>query len=200
MKAEDCNKIFVTVIEDYHKNDHVNSPIKNPFKKNNIHHILYEKCWIDTVQWHLEDLIRVPNINPNDGIKLKQRIDKSNQERTDIVEMIDDFYCEIYKGKEKENSKLNTESPGWVVDRLSILSLKIFHMNEQVSRKDADEEHLQKCQEKLNILLDQQVDLSNSFDDLLNDYDKGVKKIKVYRQMKMYNDANLNPSLYQKKS
>lgn len=200
MKAEDCNKIFITVIEDYHKNDHVNSPIKNPFKKNNIHHILYKKCWIDTVQWHLEDLIRVPNINPNDGIKLKQRIDKSNQERTDIVEMIDDFYCEIYKGKEKENSKLNTESPGWVVDRLSILSLKIFHMNEQVSRKDADEEHLLKCQEKLNILLDQQVDLSNSFDDLLNDYDKGVKKIKVYRQMKMYNDANLNPSLYQKKS
>jgi len=200
MKAEDCNKIFVTVIEDYHRTDHVNSPIKNPFEKNKIHHLLYKKCWVDTVQWHLEDLIRVPNINPNDGIKLKQRIDRSNQERTDIVEMIDDFYCEIYQGKEEENSKLNTESPGWVVDRLSILSLKIFHMNEQVSRKDVDEAHLLKCQEKLNILLDQQVDLSNSFDDLLNDYEKGVKKIKVYRQMKMYNDANLNPSLYQKKS
>lgn len=198
MKAELCNKIFISVIDQYHINNDVNSSYVNPYNLDTLEYLLFEKCWIDTVQWHLEDLIRNPNIDSNKGLELKHRIDKSNQNRTDIVEKVDDYYFSIFKNTSEKDSKLNTESPGWVVDRLSILNLKIYHMNEQVERKNVTAEHILNCEKKMVVLQNQRIDLSNSFDELLEEYKEGIKKMKVYRQMKMYNDSNLNPELYQK--
>tara|TARA_B100000927_G_scaffold242297_1_gene204013 strand:- start:251 stop:853 length:603 start_codon:yes stop_codon:yes gene_type:complete len=199
MKAKEFNAIFQKVIDNYHINDHVDSNPNNPHEKNSLSYLMYEKCWIDTVQWHLEDLIRIPELDPKEGLALKQRIDKSNQNRTDIVEKVDDYYYNLFKDSSANATKMNTESPGWVVDRLSILCLKIFHMKEQVDRKDVNEKHHFECNEKLNILQLQQQDLSQSFDELIDDYKNGKRKMKVYRQMKMYNDASLNPELYRKK-
>lgn len=198
MKAELCNKIFISVINRYHINNDVDSSYVNPYDLDTLEYLLFEKCWIDTVQWHLEDLIRNPNIDSNKGLELKHRIDKSNQNRTDIVEKVDDYYFSIFKNTSEKDSKLNTESPGWVVDRLSILNLKIYHMNEQVERKNVTAEHILNCEKKMVVLQNQRIDLSNSFDELLEEYKEGIKKMKVYRQMKMYNDSNLNPELYQK--
>ena len=198
MKAELCNKIFISVIDQYHINNDVNSSYVNPYNLDTLEYLLFEKCWIDTVQWHLEDLIRNPNIDSNKGLELKHRIDKSNQNRTDIVEKVDDYYFSIFKNTSEKDSKLNTESPGWVVDRLSILNLKIYHMNEQVERKNVTAEHILNCEKKMVVLQNQRIDLSNSFDELLEEYKEGIKKMKVYRQMKMYNDSNLNPELYRK--
>ena len=198
MKAELCNKIFISVINQYHINNDVDSSYVNPYDLDTLEYLLFEKCWIDTVQWHLEDLIRNPNIDSNKGLELKHRIDKSNQNRTDIVEKVDDYYFSIFKNTSEKDSKLNTESPGWVVDRLSILNLKIYHMNEQVERKNVTAEHILNCEKKMVVLQNQRIDLSNSFDELLEEYKEGIKKMKVYRQMKMYNDSNLNPELYRK--
>jgi hypothetical protein len=199
MKAKDCNKTFKLAIENYHIHDDVNAKKPNPFDKGSLNYIMYDKCWIDTVQWHLEDLIRIPDLDPKKGIALKQRIDKSNQNRTDMVEIIDDYYFSLFEASSRNASSMNTESPGWVVDRLSILCLKIFHMEEQVSRTDVDNLHIDDCRKKLGILSLQQNDLSDAFDQLLEDYKNGIKKMKVYRQMKMYNDAKLNPELYRQK-
>lgn len=194
------NEVFRRAIADYHVTDNVDAPMNNPFPKENINHVLYHKCWIDTVQWHFEDIIRDPEIDPVEALKLKRRIDKSNQDRTDMVEDIDTFFRERYKDvKVLDDATINTESPAWAVDRLSILALKIYHMQEQVERADASEEHKAKCQAKLNVLLEQQVDLSTAIDQLLADIAAGRKYMKVYRQMKMYNDADTNPVLYQKK-
>lgn len=198
MKAELCNKIFIGVIDQYHINNDVDSSHVNPYNLDTLEYLLFEKCWIDTVQWHLEDLIRNPNIDSNKGLELKHRIDKSNQNRTDIVERVDDYYFSIFKNTSEKDSKINTESPGWVVDRLSILNLKIYHMNEQVQRENVTAEHILNCEKKMVVLQNQRIDLSNSFDELLEEYNEGIKKMKVYRQMKMYNDSNLNPELYRK--
>ncbi|MDE6003730.1 MAG: DUF4254 domain-containing protein, partial [Prevotella sp.] len=164
-----------------------------------IEYKLYLKCWIDTVQWHLEDIIRDPHINPNEALGLKRRIDHSNQDRTDLVEEIDSYFRTLYsKVKVLPEARLNTESPAWAIDRLSILALKIWHMKEQTERTDASAEHIAKCQAKLNVLLEQQVDLSTAIDQLLEDIEAGRKYMKVYRQMKMYNDPATNPILYKK--
>lgn len=201
MNANHCIEIFNRSIHDYHINDNVDQPCNNPFSENSIENLMYLKNWIDTVQWHYEDIIRDPNIAAENGILLKRKIDRSNQERTDLVEKIDDYYIELFKNVNSSNeSKLNTESPGWVVDRISILCLKIYHMQEQTERKDVSEEHVNNCIKKLSVLKEQQEDLSQSFNELLDDLENGVKKIKVYRQMKMYNDSSLNPVLYKKKS
>ena len=199
MKASLINSIFTDVINQYHLTDNIDTDISNPYELNTLKNILFEKCWIDTVQWHLEDIVRKPNLNPQKGMEIKHRIDNSNQNRTDIVEKIDDYYFNKFKDIESKKNKINTESPGWVVDRMSILCLKIYHMKEQVIRKDVSTIHLKKCEKKLNILKEQQIDLSDAFDELLDDYANGYKKLKVYRQMKMYNDTTLNPELYQKK-
>ena len=200
MKAKECIAIFNQSITDYHLKDDVDTPINNPNPHGSIEALMYLKNWIDTVQWHLEDIIRDPNIDLQKGMEIKRRIDHSNQNRTDTVEHIDDYYIHLYKDVvAKENVTVNTESPAWVVDRLSILCLKIYHMNEQANRKDASEDHVQKCKDKLAILLEQQDDLSASFDELLADFNSGKKRIKVYRQMKMYNDDSLNPILYKNK-
>ena len=198
MIAKNCNEIFEKAIDDFHVTENVNTPMSNPYDEKSLENVMYEKCWIDTVQWHLEDLIRIPELDPKDAFALKKRIDKSNQNRTDMVEKIDDYYFNLFESTSKNALKMNTESPGWVVDRLSILCLKIFHMNEQVLREDVDKTHILECREKLDILNLQQIDLSGSFDQLLEDYRCGIKKMKVYRQMKMYNDASLNPELYRK--
>ena len=197
--TENANKIFNQAIADYHIKDNIDTPINNPFEEGSIENRLYLKCWIDTVQWHFEDIIRDPQIDPAEALVLKRRIDKSNQDRTDLVEQIDSYFREVYKDvKVLDDARINTESPAWAVDRLSILALKIYHMKEQVERPEASEEHKAKCQAKLNVLLEQQVDLSTAIDQLLEDIEAGRKYMKVYRQMKMYNDPSTNPVLYKK--
>jgi hypothetical protein len=189
--------IFKQSINDYHQFDCVNHPLQNPYQAGSLEALLYHKNWIDTVQWHLEDIIRDPNIDPVEALQLKGRIDTSNQERTDMVEYLDSYFLDLYKDvKTDENMPLNTETPAWAFDRLSILELKIFHMEQEVKRTDVSTEHIQKCQEKLTVLLQQEVDLSVAIEQLLNDLSSGRKKMKVYKQMKMYNDPNLNPILY----
>ncbi len=195
-----CNKVFNLAINDYHVKDNVDTQINNPYDRDSIENRLYLKCWIDTVQWHLEDIIRDPHIDPVEALSLKRRIDRSNQDRTDLVEQIDSYFRMIYNDvKPLADATINTESPAWAVDRLSILALKIYHMKEQVDRSDASEEHIDKCQKKLNVLLEQQVDLGTAIDQLLDDIKAGRKYMKVYRQMKMYNDPSTNPILYANK-
>ena len=197
--TEQANKIFHQAIRDYHLTDCVDTNINNPYERDTIEHNLYLKCWIDTVQWHLEDIIRDPHIDPADALGLKRRIDRSNQDRTDLVEEIDSYFRQLYSTvKPLPDARLNTESPAWAIDRLSILALKIWHMQEQTSRKDADEAHVTRCQAKLDVLKEQQVDLSTAIDQLLEDIEQGRKYMKVYRQMKMYNDPSTNPILYKK--
>ena len=195
-----CNQIFNQAIRDYHIKNDVDTPINNPYDRESIENRLYLKCWIDTVQWHLEDIIRDPHIDPIEALQLKRRIDRSNQDRTDLVEQIDSYFRQKYSDVNvSPDATINTESPAWAVDRLSILALKIYHMREQAEREDASEEHKQKCGAKLNVQLEQQVDLSTAIDQLLGDIAEGRKYMKVYRQMKMYNDPSTNPILYGKK-
>ena len=197
--TEKANNVFSQAIRDYHLKDHVDTPINNPYERDTIEFSLYTKCWIDTVQWHLEDIIRDPHIEPTEALVLKRRIDRSNQDRTDLVEEIDSYFRTLYAEVQVHpEATLNTESPAWAIDRLSILALKIWHMKEQTERKDADAEHIAKCKAKLDVLLEQQVDLSKAIDQLLDDIKAGRKYMKVYRQMKMYNDPSTNPVLYKK--
>ena len=200
MFTNKANDIFRRAIADYHEKDNVDTPMENPYRRQSIDSILYHKCWIDTVQWHLEDIIRDPAIDPVAALALKRRIDRSNQERTDLVEQIDSYFYTMYSDTQPTDSAtINTESPAWAVDRLSILALKIYHMQEQVRRTDATDEHKAKCQAKLDILLQQRADLSLAIDQLLDDFANGRKYMKVYKQMKMYNDPSTNPILYGKK-
>jgi hypothetical protein len=193
------NQIFNESVLDYHKTDNVDTPINNPYEFKSIEYYLYLKNWIDTVQWHFEDIIRNPDIDPVEALALKRRIDSSNQDRTDLVELIDSYFLDKYKDTiVNPNAIINTESPAWAIDRLSILHLKIYHMQQEVDRKDSSAEHLAQCQTKLNILLEQKEDLSTAINKLIEDISKGDKKMKVYKQMKMYNDPELNPVLYAK--
>lgn len=198
--VELSNKIFNQSVLDYHKSDNVDTPISNPYAEKSIEYYLYLKNWIDTVQWHLEDIIRNPEIDPREALQLKRRIDKSNQDRTDLVELIDSYFWQKYSGvAAAPGATINTESPAWAIDRLSILHLKIYHMREQVERTDTDAAHHEQCQRKLDVLNEQMRDLSTAIQQLLDAYQSGEKVMKVYKQMKMYNDPNLNPVLYGKK-
>jgi hypothetical protein len=202
MFSEKANAIFQAVIDTYHVKNHVDQPFENPYDRSSelIEHLLYRKCWIDTVQWHYEDIIRDPNIDPVAALTLKRQIDASNQDRTDMVEYIDSYFLDQYNTVQvRENATINTESPAWAVDRLSILALKIYHMDEEASRKDATATHIENCQKKLQVLLEQRVDLSTALDQLLQDIAEGKKYMKVYKQMKMYNDDELNPVLRARK-
>ena len=192
-----CNEVFQQAVAAYHLHNNVDEAVNNPFPEGSSEHLLYAKNHVDTVQWHLEDIVRDPNIDPVAGIDLKRRIDKSNQVRTDMVEQIDDYFLNLYAGIDAgPGAKLNTESPAWAIDRLSILILKIYHMQEEAVRADATPEHRAKCTAKLHVLLEQQTDLSKAIDELLAEISEGKKIMKVYRQMKMYNDPSLNPVLY----
>ena len=192
-------KVFEKSVDDYHVYDDIHRSVSNPYDKKDFEHLLYEKNWIDTVQWHYEDIIRDPDIDPNEGMSLKRLIDSSNQNRTEMVEYIDSYFLKLYSNvSPKPDAKVNTESPAWALDRLSILILKIYHMKEESLREDVSEQHRNTCNEKLQVLLEQQKDLSESIDQLLEDLLKGEKKMKVYKQMKMYNDETLNPVLYKK--
>lgn len=198
--SEICNRVFQQAIRDYHVTDNVDTPIHNPYEREEIENRLYLKCWIDTVQWHFEDIIRDPHIDPVEALSLKRRIDRSNQDRTDLVEQIDSYFRQQYSDVQVlPDARINTESPAWAVDRLSILALKIYHMEEQTRRTDATEQHRATCRAKLDVLLEQQRDLSEAIDQLLDDIAAGRKYMKVYRQMKMYNDPSTNPVLYSKK-
>lgn len=198
--AENCFRIFWETTQLYHKTDDVDAVVDNPYEEGTIEHTLHAKNWIDAVQWHLEDIIRDPEIDPVAALALKRRIDRSNQDRTDMVEEIDSYFRDKYKNiAAQANATINTESPAWALDRLSILALKIYHMQAEVQRTDAEQAHIDKCQAKLNVLLEQQVDLTSAIDQLLEDIEAGRKYMKVYRQMKMYNDTDTNPILYGKK-
>ncbi len=196
MFSEFAFKIFDESIASYHIEDDVYQSFTNPYPKDEIAHLLYRKNWIDTVQWHYEDIIRDPNIDPEAALTLKRKIDASNQDRTDLVEYIDSYFLNKYQAVAiKDKATINTESPAWAIDRLSILALKIYHMNEEATRTDASSEHLEKCRQKLQVLLEQKNDLSTAIDQLLSDIESGDKYMKVYKQMKMYNDDELNPVL-----
>ena len=191
-------EIFNQSINDYHQKDQVDTPINNPFQNDSLERLLYAKNWIDTVQWHLEDIIRDENIDPTEALKLKRRIDASNQQRTDLVEYIDTWFLQKYSNvTPNPGARINSETPAWAVDRLSILALKVYHMSLEANRESASEEHRNNCTAKLNVLLEQKKDLFEAIDQLLLDIENGKIKMKVYRQMKMYNDENLNPVLYQ---
>ena len=198
--SKTCNSIFQQVIDDYHLQNLVDAKKINPYNNSNsFEKMIYDKCWIDTIQWHLEDIIRVPNISPDEALKIKRRIDSSNQDRTDIVEDLDDYFFKKYSNSNPSKlAILNTETPAWAIDRLSILALKIYHMNEEANRKSASDEHRKKCSKKLEGLLTQRENLSKAIDQLLENISKGGVIISSYKQMKMYNDDSLNPELYSK--
>lgn len=199
--ARNANHVFDQAVREYHNTDDINRQCPNPYPKGSLNSILYAKNWVDAVQWHLEDIIRDPAIDPVEALELKRRIDRSNQVRTDMVEDLDSWFRDEYAAvKPLPDARFNTESPAWALDRLSILALKIWHMQEQVERTDADPEHLAKCRAKLNVLLQQRDDLTQAIDELLDDIASGRRYMKVYRQMKMYNDPATNPVLYGKKN
>lgn len=196
MFSEFAFKIFQESIKKYHVKDDVYQSFTNPYAQDSIEHLLYRKNWIDTVQWHYEDIIRDPEIEPNAALTLKRKIDASNQDRTDLVEYIDSYFLNKYQSVEvQEIATINTESPAWAIDRLSILALKVYHMNEEATRTDASSEHVKKCKAKLTVLVEQREDLSKAINQLLGDIASGKKYMKVYKQMKMYNDDELNPVL-----
>ena len=200
MFTENANRIFNRAIDDYHRFDDVDHPVENPFDEGSLDHQLYMKNWVDTVQWHLEDIIRDPQIDPVEALAIKRRIDKSNQVRTDMVEYIDSYLLDKYKAVvPQSDARLNTETPAWAIDRLSILALKIYHMRQETQRSDVDEAHRDACRKKLDVLLSQQVDLSRAIEELIEDIEAGRKYMKTYKQMKMYNDPALNPVLYGQK-
>ena len=200
MFTETANEIFNRAIGDYHRWDDVDHPIENPYEPGSLEHLLYHKNWIDTVQWHLEDIIRDPQIDPVAALAIKRRIDKSNQDRTDMVEYIDSYLLDKYRDVEpRPNARLNTETPAWAIDRLSILALKIYHMAREAERTDVGDAHRAACRKKLDVLLAQQVDLSGAIEELIGDIESGRKYMKTYKQMKMYNDPALNPVLYGQK-
>lgn len=193
-------KVFNQAITDYHKYDDVDHEIENPYDRSQLEHLLYHKNWVDTVQWHFEDIIRDPEIDPAAALVLKRRIDASNQVRTDMVEYIDSYFLDKYKDvKVAADAKINTESPAWAIDRYSILALKIYHMEQETKREDVDQAHKEACQKKLDVLKEQHKDLSTAIEELIEDIEAGRKYMKVYKQMKMYNDPNLNPILYANK-
>lgn len=197
MFTENANRIFNRAIDDYHRYDDVDRKIENPFEQGSIDHLLYAKNWIDTVQWHLEDIIRNPEIDPAEALQIKRRIDKSNQDRTDMVEYIDSYMLDKYRDVQVlPGARLNTETPAWAIDRLSILALKIYHMACETERTDVDDAHRAGCRKKLDVLLSQRVDLSTAIEELIEDIEAGRKYMKTYKQMKMYNDPALNPVLY----
>ena len=198
--SKTCNEIFWNTTQLYHQHDNVDAVVENPYPERTINYFLFLKNWIDAVQWHLEDIIRNPSIDPVEALAIKRRIDHSNQERTDLVELIDSYFLDQYRNVEvAADATINTESPAWAIDRLSILALKIYHMQQEVERTDARPAHIEACTNKLKILLQQRIDLSTAIDQLHDDIANGRKYMKVYKQMKMYNDPNLNPVLYGKK-
>lgn len=197
MEAAEFNGLFDNVVLDYHASDDVDAECRNPYAPGTLEHLLYRKCWIDSVQWHLEDIIRDPEIDPVKALAIKRRIDSSNQDRTDVVEYIDSYYLDKFRDVvPAADARINTETPAWAIDRLSILALKIYHMQAEVSRTDASAGHIRKCSEKLAVLKQQRTDLTSAICDLLADIASGAKYMKVYKQMKMYNDPSLNPVLY----
>ncbi|WP_442847084.1 DUF4254 domain-containing protein [Leeuwenhoekiella sp. H156] len=198
MITHTAKRIFERAVDDYHIKDRVDQPFDNPYDTDVdfLEHLLYRKAWIDTVQWHYEDLIRDPQIDPVDALELKRKIDASNQDRTDMVEYIDSYFLKLYRNIEpKDSATINTESPAWALDRLAILTLKMYHMEEEANREDASDEHKIACQNKLDVLIEQRVDLCTAIDTLVRDIENGDKYMKVYKQMKMYNDEELNPVL-----
>lgn len=198
--SEQCYRIFEQATEAYHQTDDVDATVHNPYPVKSLEFYLYLKNWIDAVQWHLEDIIRNPAIDPVEALAIKRRIDKSNQDRTDLVELIDSFLLDKYKDvRVHPDATINTESPAWAIDRLSILTLKIYHMQQETDRPDAEPAHQARCEQKLAVLKEQKKDLSTALDQLLTDIREGRKYMKVYKQMKMYNDPALNPVLYGKK-
>lgn len=200
-KASSLTAIFEQSVRDYHINNSVEALPHNPYAVGDLQHMLYEKNWIDTVQWHLEDIIRRPDIGDRELVHVKRKIDLLNQKRTDMVEQIDERFASLLqRHKKRDNARMNSETPAWMLDRMSILILKIYHMREESLRQEAGPGHIRQCTEKLHILEQQRSDLEQCYDELMEDIKSGHRYYRLYRQMKMYNDPNLNPSLYGKYS
>ena len=202
MFSQKAIKIFNQATADFKKTDNINQRLKNRYNPTEeyIESLLYKKSWIDTIQWAYEDIIRDPEIDPIEALNLKRKIDSSNQERTDTVELLDEYFLKKYSDiKVLESATINTESPAWALDRLSILELKIYHMNIETNRLDASENHKSNCSLKLAVLIQQRDDLSTAIDELLDEISSGKKYMKTYKQMKMYNDQELNPILRKNK-
>lgn len=198
--SSNANQVFDRAVADYHKTDLIDAEIKNPYTAGSLDALLYDKCLVDARQWHMEDVVRDPDVSLEEAIALKRRIDRSNQVRTDMVEDLDTYFLDKYSGVTPQaDATINTESPAWAIDRLSILALKLWHMQEQAERDDADAEHRGRAAAKLAVLREQREDLSTAIDQLLEDIAAGRKYMKVYRQMKLYNDPSTNPALYGKK-
>tara|TARA_Y100000588_G_scaffold7434_1_gene8692 strand:- start:1366 stop:1974 length:609 start_codon:yes stop_codon:yes gene_type:complete len=202
MFSKKAIEIFNQATRDYKKTAIIDQPFTNKYKieEEYIESVLYKKAWIDTLQWAYEDIIRDPEIDPAEALSLKRKIDASNQQRTDTVELLDEYFLKKYSNvKILQDASINTESPAWALDRLSILELKIYHMRIEANRIDASENHKEKCSLKLEVLIQQREDLSLAIDELLDEISKGQKYMKTYKQMKMYNDEELNPILRKNK-
>ena len=151
--------------------------------------------------WHQEDLARDPDVSDSKIAGVKRAIDVLNQRRNDLIEQLDQFLVNVLSRENvntTDQTELNSETPGSMIDRLSINALKIYHMNEEIQREDVAESHRKKCFGKLSVLQEQREDLRQCLDKLLVDLSTGKKRLKVYQQMKMYNDESLNPVLYWK--
>ncbi len=202
MFTKNAIEIFNQATADFKKSGSINQLLTNRYnpEEEYIESLLYKKSWIDTIQWAYEDIIRDPEIDPIEALNLKRKIDSSNQERTDTVELLDEYFLKKYSDiKVLESATINTESPAWALDRLSILELKIYHMNIETNRLDASENHKSNCSLKLAVLIQQRDDLSTAIDELLDEISSGKKYMKTYKQMKMYNDQELNPILRKNK-
>ena len=202
MFSKKAIEIFNQATRDYKKTAIIDQPFTNKYKieEEYIESVLYKKAWIDTLQWAYEDIIRDPEIDPAEALSLKRKIDASNQQRTDTVELLDEYFLKKYSNvKILQDASINTASPACALDRLSILELKIYHMRIEANRIDASENHKEKCSLKLEVLIQQREDLSLAIDELLDEISKGQKYMKTYKQMKMYNDEELNPILRKNK-
>jgi len=192
-----CLDIFKACTRDYHARDEVDAQEQNPYARGTMAALLYTKHWVDVVQWHLEDIIRDPEIDAGEALRVKRRIDELNQWRTELVELLDDRLAKEYEGvKLQPGARLNTESLAWAMDRLSILELKLFHMEQESCREGVPETHVQCCVDRVAVLAEQQADLMKAIDQLFEDLRTGRRYVRVYRQFKMYNDPMLNPVLY----
>ena len=187
----------LSLVEEWHKSECL------PENSDSFYQLIYEQHLTNFKLWHEEDKARDPDASDNLIATVKRSIDRLNQKRNDEIEKIDEgLLKKLEQGSVKilEDATLNSETPGSMIDRLSINALKIYHMDEETRREEALKEHRVNCNKKLMILREQRLDLGRCLLEFLEDLISGRKTLKVYRQMKMYNDSSLNPVLYQKQS
>ena len=180
---------------------HVKAPEPDYVEASDFPNLVSMQHYVNFELWHQEDMARDPDATDSKIAAVKRAIDVLNQRRNDMIEQMDQYLLDELQKKKinyTSETEMNSETPGSIIDRLSINALKIYHMDEEIQRLDVTDEHRKKCSGKLSVLQDQRNDLKKSLETLLADLSSGKKRLKVYQQMKMYNDENLNPVLYQK--